>query len=1400
MANHVVDGFSFFPEISKTKIEANHLDSFWNIYYYNFYSDLILGDDGELDNNITNVLLPLLNLDYPYRKQIYLKSVAVLLGVFPEQREIRIYSPRLNYELSLLNLFAQDNDNEACDDIYSLENIFKAHVESVATINSKDFVSVSDIITKDENLADFKHDKYTALIKESDGLTKTLIAHMRSYKTTLFEKVTDWGLGITASYALVRIHLLKFVALLPSLDHDSSGSEVKRLCVETLRRLITDSGKASALNKTGQEQALPSWIIYIIYAVKAWATMFPPKIVSFVIRTSTRTLARRFIAGETIELATKSLKDVFLTGRDVTLDQLGELVVSKVEADHYCNEVIKLIKGFSLHVPQKGQKNKAGINRAHVSIKVSALSDDFKPYAPDYTYKKVAPRLKKILLAARQEQVFLNIDAEHYDYRDIVFKIYSRVLLETPELHDFQQTGIVVQAYLRDAAKHMDDIIELAKKRGLTMPIRLVKGAYLDAETYFAKAHSFDPPEFLNKEESDIMFRQIIVKTYDNWPHVHLALASHNFSDHVFAVALKEKHYPDIIPIEHQCLHMTYEALSFGMNEMGWAVRNYIPVGSLLVGMAYLVRRIMENSSQVGVLTIMRSHKNDKIIDTPTIIHHKKISKGELERDFTQAQLTSSYFNVAPVKLFVDEQRKWIIDSLEKFENESLGKAYLNHFETTGDWTDIICSSDPDILVGKIRFAQPVDADKAMQIAQRSYNTGKWSKLSAQQRASYLLKAANIMTVKRRELACIIMYEAGKSILEALADVDEAVDFLNFYAREEVRILSENSKLISRGVVVVIAPWNFPLAIPTGMSVGALVAGNSVVLKSAKTTPLIVQELTNILYEVGVPTDVFIHVPGNGSAIGDVLVDHNNVAQVIFTGSKGIGMHIGHKISKKIIENKVFNTTYPAKATTEMGGKNAIIVTANAELDETVSGILYSIFGHSGQKCSATSRIIVDNRIKARLIERLKEACLDITIGKAYEFSSTMNPVITAWDKKRLQKAVSDATLEATKNGGRVLVDRSQEDLPGFCVGPAIIELPYSQAIKPESVARLELFGPVAHLVGFDTADEAINLFNITEYALTGGVFSQSQDDIDYYTSRMEVGNIYVNRPITGARVGIEPFGGFKLSGTGPKAGGDSYIRHFHVDPLLHLDYTKEDMPEEKGAEYDFDLCEPSSLSNTQRVHKISDALEEIINDYEALFQEVHINKQYLEGFASWIKTSFLSMKNDKKMNRVIPGQTSYNDHNLIAKKAVIVAYKKIPETRIFQNFIALMINGVGTTVVCRSLETYNWWGTLKNYFMSAGISKVNFDVYFCSEEKLGRVVSSIDLSFIVIDGQINKVRHVANKIFTEKYDELVSKKIVSSFDTYSPDEYFNLCEQYCWTRSFAVNTMRYGAPLELDL
>jgi len=1375
----------------------------WNVSFYKEYETVFSNSMGKLDVAIQEMLSPYLHENKTYRLQLHVKGTPFLASFFPEENLVRMSTPRLNQELFIIKSMEKFHLSKELDDSETeAYETFRKYTESIIALDPSTFPSVIDLVSTKENLPHPYEDKIFEKSKErTEEITNKLLVKLNQYNPSFFEKISDFALGLTAQYALLRIHLLKFLAILPSLDHDSRGLEVKRILLESLRRLLVDTSKARLMGKKGQNRPLPTSYVVLFRIVYVLAGIFPAGPLAYLVRVSVRFMAKRFIAGENIETATTALKDLSTTQRDVTLDQLGELVVSEKEADHYCNEVIKLVRGFSLHV-KKGDRNASGINRAHVSIKVSALCSDFKPHAFDYTYKLVAPRLIKILKEAKEHDVFINIDAEHYDYRDIVFKVYRKVLLETDELKDFKTTGIVLQAYLRDGANHLEEIIKLAKERNIVMPIRIVKGAYWDAETVEADAHSFDAPEFLNKEETDIHFRQLTVKIMENWPHIQLCLASHNFSDHAFAEAVRELRFKDLPVIEHQCLHMTYEALSTAMAKMGWVVRNYVPIGSLIVGMAYLVRRIMENSSQVGVLTIMRSHKKQVSLKDPQEVHLEKIEEKTRTSDKTQLSMTDAFFNVSPVRLYLDRERSWMEDSLSGFRSTQLGSLYSNPFNPSGSEQKIVSSSDPNLEVGKLAFSTKQDVDRAIKTLSESYQSGGWSKAHWARRSIILTKAASIMLAQRLDLSSLIVLEAGKTVPEALADVDEAIDFLNYYAREEARFNIDNPHCLSRGVVAVIAPWNFPLAIPCGMTVAALVAGNTVALKSAEQTPLIAAKLVDILHEAGVPENILIHLPGTGEDVGQSLVDSNEIAQIVFTGSKPVGMMIAHKAGKKVVENKLYKQSFPAKVITEMGGKNAVIVTANAELDETVAGILYSSFGHAGQKCSAASRVLVDNSVKEKLIERLKEAIRDMEVSEAWNFSTTVNPLITKEDKDRIISQVKEATEEVSHYGGRVVIDRTNENLPGYCVGPALIELPKSRALNEQSFAVRELFGPVVHIIGFDSLDEALRLYNGTGYALTGGVFSQSQDDIDYLTQRMESGNIYVNRSITGARVAIEPFGGFKLSGTGPKAGGKAYLSSFHVIPFSEFVPGGVQAPaEEDGSDYEFDLAKPSGLTTEMRSDRIVKAIRIFVDQFEVLYQGIYIeNKDHLKKFSRWLEKHLVNFQEKPHDNRVIPGQISINDFNLPKEHTIVVSYEKRPYFNILLQVFSAIAMGSGVTILCRNTETYEWWGQLRIILSRAGFSRENFDVYLPSENQLNKAISNSLVSTILVDGDSTKVQKTLNAVYTGTFNESRMKLVLSPHDSPNPEDFKQMLANFAWVRSFAVNTMRHGAPLDLGL
>lgn len=1363
-------------------IEKRHWND-WTIFFPEEFKDVLLKNN-EVNKDVSDIFEHLSKQKFnSFRQQVIVGNTPFLLGIFFEDKEFRFYSPRLGRELFLLEHIAPDTMN--ADDY----DQFKAHADKVATLTTDQFPSVYDLTTSWYDLDDMGSDSIVNLKDSEEGLVRRLLVHVREHRQGAFERMSDFALGLTAEYKLLRIHMLKFLAILPNLDHDRRGVEVKRILIESMRRLLEDSSIARIAKKKGEEKALPLYMVLAFTLAKSFATLLPPGTLASLVRNSVKVMAKRFIAGENIDQVQHSFEGLFETNRDVTLDQLGELVVSEKEADLYQDEVLKLVNGLGQYI-KPGEKNSAGINRAHVSIKVSALCRDMKPEAFDYTYKMVAPRLKKILLAAKEKDVFINIDAEHYHYRDVVFKIYEKVLLETPELSDYQQTGIVLQAYLRDGAGHLKDIIELAKKRNLTMPLRLVKGAYWDAETVEADAHSFNAPEFLNKEETDLHFRQLTLEILKNYPHVQLCVASHNYADHCFAEVAREKLYPNHPVVEHQCLHMTYEALSTAMAKMGWPVRNYVPIGGLLVGMAYLVRRIMENSSQVGVLTIMRSHKNNVQLESAYDLHQQKKKNDQLTRDQSQAALTSDYFTVTPVRFYLEKQWDVVQATLKTMKTE-LGKTYQNQFVLSGKSVTIKSSSDPNIEVGTITFASEEDTKKAIDLSQAAYDNGSWSTSPWIVRSSVLLKAADLMLSKRNELSALIVYEAGKAISEAYGDIDEAIDFLTFYARQE-RKFGIHHEIKAKGPIAAITPWNFPLAIPTGMVAAPLVAGNTVILKSAEQTPLIAQTLVDLFHQAGVPQDVLIHLPGMGETVGETLVNSEQISTIVFTGSKAVGTMIAAKAS-----DRFYRDQFPVRVVSEMGGKNAIIVTANAELDETVAGILSSAFGHAGQKCSAASRVLVDQSVKNRLVERLSEACLDIEVGAAFESSTIINPVISKEDRDRLRAQAMEAIEEANKFGGTVYVDRSHEELPGYCVGPVLIELPFGRALHPESFARRELFGPILHIVAYHGLDQALEAYNGTEYGLTGGIFGQSQDDIDYCSARMKNGNIYVNRNITGARVGIEPFGGFKHSGTGPKAGSKHYLHAFHhIKEKTEMGQTNL----EEGSDR-VDLASPNALSLDRRIESFQESISAVVDNFESLYGGIHgEEKKVTIKFKKWSYNQLKNFITKEHFNHPIPGQISYNDYTLSAERLVVCATSNIPPLSILLSVFGAMAMGAGVTIVARSKTSYEWWNRLENIFIRHEWPSQAFQVYFVSDDEMKTTLQKSDIEHVLVDGPREMVSQVISLLNHSQKEREMMVSVKSIYDAPRLSDFKSYCLPYILVRSFAINTMRHGAPLELDL
>ncbi|MBR56575.1 MAG: hypothetical protein CMH54_00805 [Myxococcales bacterium] len=1327
-----------------------------------------------LQSAIEDALLPLgTGL---YRRNVDVDGAILSLVIDVSGRELALGS--LDFFSERVLAYALDSTGTSSD----LADAFTDHIQRFLDSSCAEGPSEIERVTARHGLVDLIADHSEGATDESLASVeatagrhgRSLLGRIESYSPRFMERLTQLGFDLAADYPAFRIHMLRFVAMLPSLDFDEEGVEVKRLLMETVRRTL-DSGRR-----------LPLALICSLWMIRCVAYCVPARLLARITRATVRRFARMLIAGETIGEAQRTLASLAKTGRSATLDQLGELVVSEPEADTYLERVLGLIRGFDADA--NSGCNSAGIPTANVSIKLSALCAHFEPDDPDGTYAAVAPRLKKILEAAQAHQVYINLDAEHYEVRDLNFTVLCRVLTSNPTLKEYPHLGIAVQAYLRDAAEHLDDIIRFSRERGVRMPIRLVKGAYWDQETIEAEAHGFDAPQFLNKVESDLHFQQLCIRILEHPDEVQLCLGSHNLRDHCFARAAREVLYPESPPIEHQVLHMTSEGLAIAMAERGWAVRNYIPVGSLLVGMAYLVRRIMENSSQAGVLTQARRGLDpDRILMRPGERYRRKRAKPTWRMHAAVRSKTSDlprFRNVAPVRLYRPMHREALAAEIN--HPGAMTRLDLATDRRNGTQIDSVSPSDNSVVVGTVTQANQADTDAMLEKAFQA--STHWEEQGAGGRAAALIRAADLLLARRIEAAVLVAEEAGKNRAEALADIDESIDFLRFYALEALRLAAEDradAPRAPRGVLGVVAPWNFPLAIPCGMTSAALVAGNTVLLKSAKYSPLIAEYLVSLLHEAGVPQDVLQHALGPGREVGARILASERVAGCVFTGSKEVGVGIYESLSRRIPPSG----SGACRVIVEMGGKNAIIVTASADLDEAMSGCLYSAFGHAGQKCSAASRILVDERIYDRFTARFIRAVMDLKIGPALEPGVDVNPVISEFEADRLKEVARQSEEECLRVGGRVLLNRSQEgqDRPGNIVGPSVFELPIEAVSDPESFGQREIFGPVVHLIPYRGLEQAVEVFNGTPFALTGGVFSQSQDDIDQLSSELNCGNIYVNRSITGARVSIEPFGGYWHSGTGPKAGGRSYVSTLRPQrassavenriawnppeskPWIHLPGPRPDIHSASTA---------SSVATTIR----------------SVGEGVFAQPQLLLDYAQWVTWDLRHHLAGSTPNRRVPGQDSYDRTSLSRGSVLVLAAEAKLPTQTAVHALSALTTGNRVTVLAMTDDSARAWRSLKSvldrYQAVSG-------ALIITDTSVG--LDPADYATCVADGPLESYSECIDTLFggVEPGRDLCAFQSLSE-GPYPPD-WWAITRCHLYTRSFAVNTLRHGAPLSLD-
>lgn len=863
-------------------------------------------------------------------------------------------------------------------------------------------------------------------------------------------------------------------------------------------------------------------------------------------RTNAARMARRFIAGENVSEVLKSLQRIRRNGFGFTLDLLGEAVISEVEADRYQQEYIDLIDGLAEPVNQwafskvADQDHLGAIPRLNVSLKLSALDSQFSSIDPKGSLERVGRRLRPILRAAREQQAYVHFDMEQYDYKDLTLEIFEHILMED-EFRDFADAGIVVQAYLHDSAADLNRLLAWTQKRETPITVRLVKGAYWDYETIRSEYRSWPCPVYQAKWKSDHSFEKCSRFLMEHHEWLRPALASHNLRSLAHALSWAEEYKVPKAALEIQMLYGMGDEQAQLFSESGYRVRIYTPFGQLIPGMAYLVRRLLENTSNDSFL---RQSFTEHVAVEKLLMKPSDHAVEELPVD----DETDAFTNEPLADFSCEENREAMQHALEDARGE-FGKEYPLVIDGKAcDSRTTLTSrnpSDTSEVIGQVASASTEQAADAIDAARRAFP--QWAAVETENRCQYVELIAAEMRERRMELAAWVVFEVGKTWAEADADVVEAIDFCMYYAHEMRRLDvpqqqdfkgEENSySYRPRGVAAVIAPWNFPLAILTGMTAAAIVAGNTVVMKPAEQSSVVAARLMEIIRNAGVPNGVVNFVPGIGEDIGPELISSPDVDLVCFTGSQQVGLEI-NRVAAETDERQI----NVRKVIAEMGGKNAIIVDDDADMDEAVVGVMHSAFGYAGQKCSACSRAIVLDSVYDQFVERLVEATKSLKVGIAEDPATKMGPVIDQEARERILSTIQ--SLDPEHDGELALaVDVSHLGDSGTFVGPHIV----TNANPESALAQDELFGPVLAVIRAKNIDAAIDIANDTRYALTGGVFSRSPATLRRARSELQVGNLYLNRDITGAMVQRHPFGGYRMSGIGSKAGGPDYLLQFLI-------------------------------------------------------------------------------------------------------------------------------------------------------------------------------------------------------------------------------------------------------------
>ncbi|SAK43801.1 trifunctional transcriptional regulator/proline dehydrogenase/pyrroline-5-carboxylate dehydrogenase [Caballeronia temeraria] len=844
-----------------------------------------------------------------------------------------------------------------------------------------------------------------------------------------------------------------------------------------------------------------------------------------------RLMGEQFVTGETISEALANSRKYEARGFRYSYDMLGEAATTEEDAQRYYASYEQAIHAIGKAAGGRGIYEGPGI-----SIKLSALHPRYSRSQQERTMNELLPRVRSLAQLARRYDIGLNIDAEEADRLEISLDLLEALCFD-PELAGWNGIGFVVQGYQKRCPFVIDYLIDLARRSRHRLMIRLVKGAYWDTEIKRAQVDGLEGyPVYTRKIYTDISYLACAKKLLGAPDAVYPQFATHNaFTLSAIYHLAGQNYYPG--QYEFQCLHgmgePLYEEVT-GRDKLNRPCRVYAPVGTHETLLAYLVRRLLENGANTSfvnriadesfpVKELVRDPIDEAQAITPLGAPHAKIPLPRQlygdERSNSMGLDLSNEHRLASLSsaLLASAHHPWRAEPM--LEGGDIGNGVARDVRNPSDLRD---------LVGTVVEASPEQVSAA--IANAVAAAPIWQATPVDDRADCLARAADLLEAQMHTLMGLVVREAGKSLPNAIAEIREAIDFLRYYA-SQIRAEFSNDTHRPLGPVVCISPWNFPLAIFMGQVAAALAAGNPVLAKPAEQTPLIAAQAVRILREAGVPAGAVQLLPGNGETVGAALVADPRTRAVMFTGSTEVARLINKTLSERLDPDG-----RPIPLIAETGGQNAMIVDSSALAEQVVADVLQSSFDSAGQRCSALRVLCLQDDVADRTLEMLTGAMNQLAVGNPDRLSTDVGPVIDADAKRGI-----DAHIAGMRDKGRNV---TQLPLPDNCaqgtfVPPTLIELDSIDELKRE------VFGPVLHVVRYrrSNLDKLLDQIRSTGYGLTLGIHTRIDETIAHVISRAHVGNIYVNRNVIGAVVGVQPFGGEGLSGTGPKAGGALYLQ-----------------------------------------------------------------------------------------------------------------------------------------------------------------------------------------------------------------------------------------------------------------